>query len=168
MRAMFLPRRRGCSVPACFAAFSSAARPSRKCHSVGVKSNSLRKLRLRRLNDIFRLLDCVALDGTTHAPRTATPPAEFAAGDSDHLDALPAEERVGGDVALIADDDPGLEGQEVAAVVPLLALRCALVLVGPEYPGPVDAERLCDRGEEVSVRDDLQPVLIGVGQHGPG
>src|SRR3954453_9100960 len=55
MRAMFLPSSRGVSYPPYLAALSSAESFSRKRNSSGVKSSSLRKLRLRRLNDMTLL-----------------------------------------------------------------------------------------------------------------
>ena len=48
--------------------------------------------------------------------------AEFRAADGDHLDAGLAQQRVGVDVAVVADDHAGLERDDVVAVVPLLAL----------------------------------------------
>ena len=58
--AMFFRLSCGCSEPAYFATLSSAARSSRNLHSLGVKSTSLTKLRLRRLKAIS---DPLALDG---------------------------------------------------------------------------------------------------------
>src|SRR5512143_1608782 len=52
MRAMFLPLRRCCSKPPYLAAFRSAESLSRNLSSSGVKSSSLTKLRLRKLNAI--------------------------------------------------------------------------------------------------------------------
>src|SRR3954471_14273016 len=171
MSAMFLPRSRAVSVPAYFARFRSAASVSRKRHSAGVKSSSLRKLRLRRLNDIrsprwFSCgsrgggLDGVSLDRAGHAARASTATAELAARDGDDFDALLAQVGVGRDVALVAHDDAGLDGQEVVPVVPLLTLRSSDVLVGLEDRDLVDPEGLTDGGEQVVVADDLEPVRI--------
>ena len=67
------------------------------------------------------------------------------------LDAVRAEVGVGRDVALVADDDAGLDGQEVVPVVPLLALGGADVLVGLEHGDLVDPEGLRDGREQVVV-----------------
>ena len=49
--------------------------------------------------------------------------AEFGAAHGDDLDAGLAQQRVGVGVAVVGDDDAGLERDDVVAVVPLLALR---------------------------------------------
>src|SRR4051794_8305035 len=151
MRAMFLPVRRGTSVPVYLAVFSSAASRSRKRHSAVLKSSSLRKLRLRRLNDMIRLLDGVAFDRAGHAAGATTAAAQLAAGDGDDLDALLAQVRVGGDVALVADDHAGLDREEVVAVVPLLALGGPLVLVGDQHAVVLQPDGLGDGREHVVV-----------------
>ncbi|CAM5477049.1 hypothetical protein SALBM135S_04664 [Streptomyces alboniger] len=56
--AMFLPVRRRTSVPARFAAFSSAASASRPRNSSAVKSSSLRKWRPVRWVAMVMLLGC--------------------------------------------------------------------------------------------------------------
>src|SRR5690606_6606973 len=76
-----------------------------------------------------------------HAARAAAGPAQFAAADLYHLDALLAQVRVGGGVALVGDHHDGLEGQHVAAVVPLLALRGVHVLGGGQHPDLAEAQR---------------------------
>src|SRR5690242_6106093 len=76
----------------------------------------------------------LALDGAAHAARAAPAPAQLAAGDLDHLDALLAQMGVGGRVALVGDDDTRLHGEHVAAVVPLLTLGRVHVLGGGEHP----------------------------------
>src|SRR5690242_19639194 len=91
----------------------------------------------------------VAFDGTAHAARSAPAAAEFGAGDGDDLDALLAEVGVGGDVALVADDDTGGEGEEVAAVVPLFALGAADVLRRGQHPDLVQVEGLGQGAGEV-------------------
>ena len=70
----------------------------------------------------------VPLDRAAHAARPAPAPAQLAARDLDHLDALLAQMGVGGDVALVGDHHARLDGEHVAAVVPLLALRRVHVL----------------------------------------
>src|SRR3954453_170346 len=155
MSARFLPRSRCDSVPAYFARLRSAARASRKRHSAGVKSISLRKLRFRRLKDMLgsSSSDAVALDRAGDTARAAAAATEFAARDGDHLDAVPTKVGVRGDVALVPDDHAGLDGEEVVAVVPLLALRRTDVLVRREHLHLVDAEGLPDGLEEVLVGD---------------
>src|SRR5437762_9974235 len=118
---MFLPRRRGVSVPEYLARLRSAARPSRNRHSPGAKSSSFRKLRLRRLTGMAPPRPSsgrVAFDRAGHAPGTAAAPAELAARDGDDLDAVLAQVGVRGDVALVAEDDARLDGEEIVAVVP--------------------------------------------------
>jgi hypothetical protein len=65
IRARFLPTSRGRSEPAYFATLSSAAMSRRNFHSFGVKSISLTKLRLRRLNAMALRLLPVAGAGRT-------------------------------------------------------------------------------------------------------
>src|SRR5688500_14518040 len=65
-------------------------------------------------------LDAVALERAAHAARPAASPAELAAPDRDHFDAVVAQVVVRGRVALVGDDHAGLQRQPVAAVVPLL------------------------------------------------
>src|SRR3954447_22055827 len=117
------------SVPFALARLRSCERSSRNCSSAVVKSTSLRKSRECRLRGIGLLpasgggrVDGVALDGAGHAPRTAAAATEFLAGDGHDLDAVPAQERVRGGVALVAEDDAGGDGQEVVAAAPPLAL----------------------------------------------
>src|SRR5690606_41981259 len=64
--------------------------------------------------------DRVPLERAGHAARAAPPPAELAPGALDDLHPLLAQERVGLRVALVGQHHPRLQGQQVAAVVPLL------------------------------------------------
>src|SRR5205085_8028045 len=57
-----------------------------------------------------------------HAVATAAALAELEALDGDDLDAGLAERGVAAGVALVGDDNAGLDGDHVVAVVPLLAL----------------------------------------------
>src|ERR1044072_7324378 len=82
----------------------------------------------------------VAQDGAGHAAAAAAAPAEVSGGDGDALHARLAQERVGEGVAVVADDDTGLESQDVVAVVPLLAHGSEPVAAGRHHPA-VDAER---------------------------
>ena len=59
-------------------------------------------------------------DRAAHAARSAAAPAQLAARDLDHLDALFAQVGVCGRVALVGDDHARLDGQDVAAVVLVL------------------------------------------------
>ena len=93
------------------------------------------------------LRERVAQDRAGHAARAAASPAELGPGDGDDLDALLAERGVGVDVALVGDDDAGREGQDVVAVVPLLALGLEAVAAGRHDAQRGDAERLA-RGLE--------------------
>ena len=60
-------------------------------------------------------------------------------------------ETVGGGVALVPEDDAGCDGQEVVAVVPLLAGGAVLVDGCLEHPQPVEPERLGHDGERGAV-----------------
>ena len=105
------------------------------------------------------------LHRAAHAPRAAPAPAELAAGDVEHLDAVPAQERVGGDVALVGHHDAGRDGERVAAVVPLLALGGVHVLLGGEHPELAQAHRLGDRRVHALRRvvGDVQLLLVVAG-----
>ena len=98
------------------------------------------------------LLHRVAQQRAGHAVPAAPALAQLEAGDLDDLDACLSHlgDRVG--VALVGDDDTGLEGDDVVAVVPLLALLLVLVTAGFDDGQLVDAERVGDRGEEVGLR----------------
>src|SRR5690606_31868121 len=110
IRAMFRPRRCCTSMPAAFSALSRRASSTRWSSSSAVWSSSLTRLLPVRSTVISHLL---ALDRAGHAAGAATASTELAAVDRDHLDARPAEHRVGRDVAVVADDDARLDGQEV-------------------------------------------------------
>src|SRR5689334_24919462 len=127
MSAISLPIRRWVSVPAYFAIFSASESWSRNRSSRGSKSISLTKLRLRRLKDNVGSSGCrsvgrVALDRAGHAVASAASASQLEACDRKHLDAGRGKRLVRPDVALISDDDAGLERDDVVAVVPLLAL----------------------------------------------
>ena len=65
---------------------------------------------------------------------------------------LRRRQRVGGDVALVGDDDAGGEGEHVVAVVPLLALGLVAVAAGLEQPQVRDVERGGDARRTASTR----------------
>ena len=85
--------------------------------------------------------DGFADERAAHAAGPASASAELAAGDRDDLDAGLAELRVGVDVALVGDDDARADGEDVVAVVPLLALGLVLVAAGGDDLEVGDAER---------------------------
>src|SRR5690242_1973270 len=126
MSAISLPARCWVSVPAYLASLSASDRRSRKRSSCGSKSISLRKLRFFRLYAI-EMLPCgsegrVSFQRTGHAVAAAAALAEFEPTDGDHLDPRLAQGGVRTGVALVGDDDPGFERDDVVPVVPLLAL----------------------------------------------
>ena len=87
-------------------------------------------------------------------PRPSSLPAMV-----DDLDAVLAQHRVGGHIALVAHDHTGGHGQVVGAVVPLLALGGPDVLVRGEHGDLVDLE---DLGQGVP-----QAVVPGDGEAAP-
>ena len=76
----------------------------------------------------------IADQRTGHAVAATAALAELGAVDGQDLDAVLAHERVGVLVALVGDDDAGLERHDVVAVVPLLALGLPLVAAGADDP----------------------------------
>src|SRR5215475_2102876 len=92
---------------------------------------------------------------------TATAAAELGAPDGDDLDPRLAQKRVGVGVAVIADDHAGLDGDDIVAVVPLLALRLPGIAAGPDDSEMLQAERLLDDLEHAPlVLADRHPVLV--------
>src|SRR3974377_1583427 len=97
---------------------------------MGSKSISFKKLRFRRLNTLSPCLagsvPCgserrLSLERARHAVRSAATAPQLEALDGDDLDPRLAQGRVGARVALVGDDHAGLEGDDVVAIVPLLA-----------------------------------------------
>ena len=88
--------------------------------------------------------DRVADDRAGHAVPAAAALAELEALDRDDLDAGLAHLRDRERVALVGDDDAGLEGDDVVAVVPLLALLLVGVAAGLDDVELLDAERVGD------------------------
>src|SRR5687767_117887 len=99
----------------------------------------------------------VSGEGTAHAAGAAASAAELAAGDRDDLDPGLAELGVGVVVALVRDAAAWRHGEDVVAVVPLLAGGLALVPAGGDHVDAVDAERVADRCEHVGLclHDDV-------------
>ena len=86
------------------------------------------------------------------------PRPELAGGDGDDLDAGLAQGGVGQDVAVVADDDAGLERDDVVAVVPLLALDAVDVAGGRDHPEvDADAPRRSSRPGRVGSRRMSSP-----------
>src|SRR5689334_24893470 len=139
-----MPASRFPSVPAYLAIFSACDSRSRYLSSAGVKSISLRKLRLRRLNAISSPGSerGVALDRARHAVATAAALAQLEALDRDDLDPGLAQRGVGAGVALVGDDHAGLERDHVVPVVPLLPLGLEGIPAGLDHPHLAHAQRL--------------------------
>ena len=93
---------------------------------------------------VLSVSEGVARQRAGHAMAAAATAAELGARDGDHFDARPAKQRVGVDVAVVADDDSGLDGDDVVAVVPLLALGLVAVAAGGDDPQAVETEGLLD------------------------
>src|SRR5215831_16368884 len=132
MSAISLPSSPLASVPAYLAIFSASDSCSRKRSSLGSKSISFRKLRLCRLNPIMSPGSerGIAFQRAGHAMATAAALAELVSLDRDHLDAGLAQRGVGAGVALVGDDDAGLQRDDVVAVIPLFALGSEHVPAG--------------------------------------
>ena len=73
-----------------------------------------------------------------------------------------AQQRVGVLVALVGDDDAGLEGDDVVAVVPLLALGLPAVAAGADDAQLLEPERVRDGAEERVLAADVELArLVG-------
>ena len=101
----------------------------------------------------------VALERTGHAVPAATALAQLEALDLDHLDPRRPHAGDGVGVALVGHDHAGLEGDDVVAVVPLLALLLVLVTAGLDDLQPVDADGVGDGTEEVGLDRSSADVL---------
>ncbi len=76
----------------------------------------------------------------------------------------PAQQRVGVGVAVVGEHHAGLDGDEVVAAVPLLALRVVVGAAGLHHPQLVKPERAGDHFDERLVR--LHDLHAGVGVAG--
>ena len=76
----------------------------------------------------------IAFDRAGHAVGAATAATELEPLDGDHLDARLAQCGVRPGVALVGDDDTGLERDDVVPVVPLLAFGLEGVPAGLDHP----------------------------------
>src|SRR6478672_5000437 len=106
----------------------------------------------------------VADDRARHAMAAAAAAAELEPGDRVHLDSGLAELEVGRLVALVGDDDPGRQGDDVVAVVPLVALGLELVAAG-RHDGEVRQAQLPpDLVEERALGDLGAHAAVAVGR----
>src|SRR4051812_34757924 len=154
--AISLPTSTCFSRPSRFAALSSAARSTRYLISSGVKSASFIRCRPRMLVVVLMLsllVSRLANDGAGHAVPAPPSAAELLARDGEHLDACLQELGVGGLVALVADDDPRLERDDVVAVVPLVPLGLELVATGGDELEVGDPEGVAYLVEERALGD---------------
>src|SRR5882757_2380388 len=117
----------------------NATRPSRG-PPFAVTAAPFVSLRTRLTAELERVLVPVhSVDGVPdqrarHAVAAAAAAAEFGADDGDHLDACPAQQRVGVGVAVVGEHHAGFDGDEVVAAVPLLALRVVGGATGLDHP----------------------------------
>src|SRR4051794_25410317 len=90
----------------------------------------------------------VAQQRAGHAVATAPSATELRAVEADDLDAVAAHQGVRVLVALVRDYDPGLQRDDVVAVVPLLALGLPGVAAGADDAQLLDLERVRDGAQE--------------------
>src|SRR5215472_1191010 len=110
----------------------------------------------------------LARDRAGHAVSAAAAAAELRTPDGDDLDPRLAQKRVGMGIAVVAHDHTGLEGDDIVAVVPLLALSLPGIAAGPDDPEALEAERLLHDLEQRSlVLADLHAVFIVGGMPAP-
>ena len=88
--------------------------------------------------------------------------AELLAGDRQDLDARLGELGVGGLVALVGDDGPGRQRDDVVPVVPLVSLGLELVTAGGDERQVGEPERVLDLVDERSVGDLAAHAAVAV------
>ena len=88
------------------------------------------------------------------APTPALPQLESLDGDHLYPGAAHGVDGVG--VPLVGDDHAGLEGDDVVAVVPLLALLLVLVTPGLHHLEVANAQGIGDRREEALLFGDVE------------
>src|SRR5262249_34104116 len=114
------------------------------------------------------LVGRLPLERAGHAVGAAASTTELEALDRDHLDAGLAQLRVGVGVALVGHDHARLQGDQVVAVVPLLALGLVLVAAGRDHAYRWLAERGPHRLDQpVLLLLDHQVVGRVAGAHAP-
>ena len=92
----------------------------------------------------------------------AAPAAELLAGDREHLDAGLGELGVGGLVALVGDDRPRRQRDDVVAVVPLVALGLELVAAGRDQRQVRQPERVLELVDERALGDLAGDAAVAV------
>ncbi|EGE57167.1 hypothetical protein RHECNPAF_470050 [Rhizobium etli CNPAF512] len=108
----------------------------------------------------------VAPDGACHAMAATTAAAEFGAANGDDLDPRLAQKRIRVGVAVVGDDDAGLERDDIVAIVPLFALGLVGIAAGFDGAQLRQVERLGDDIEHRPiVRVDLECAVVVLGVH---
>src|ERR1019366_2149561 len=131
------------------------ARRLRKCGTT--PSGNLNSYSLRSPQRVERSRR-VALSRTGHASGPAATPPALTAGNGDHLDAVFAQHGVGGDVPLVAEDDPRGDSQVVGSVVPLLRARPLECPRRGRHGDLWGLQQLGQRHPQVVVAGDRQPT----------
>src|SRR5690349_422253 len=104
-------------------------------------------------------LDCVTCQRAGHAVAAAPPLAQLETGDGNDLDARVPHPRDGVGVALVGDDDAGLDGHGVVGVVPLLALGLVLVAARLDHVQALHAQCIRHRAQQVLLLGYLEPAV---------
>src|SRR5688572_4437631 len=110
--------------------------------------------------DSVTSLDRLARNRACHAVAASAAAAELGAAHRDHLHPGFPQQCVRMRVAVVPDDDAGGKGHDVVAVIPLLALCFPAVAARFHNPQPLQAERISDDVEQMTVlRTDLDTVV---------
>src|SRR5918994_6700753 len=105
----------------------------------------------------------VPLQRARHAVPPAPALAELEAGDLDHLDPGFPHLADGVGVALVGHDHAGLEGDDVVAVVPLLAFLLVGIPAGLDHPELGHPHGVGHRGQEALLLGDVERPVGGAG-----